>query len=299
MQSMTGFAAEAGAAEGRRWRWEARSVNARGLDLRLRLSDGSDLTEADLRPLVQKRLTRGSVQISLKFDGAAAPEGLVLNEAALDAALGAVERAAALAEARGLLLAPSTAADVAAMRGVLEPGAPPADDEALRAALLATFEATLDALLAARAGEGARLAAALSGQVDRIEALAAEAAAAHEAQGAAAASRIAERVAALMAASSEAGAAPDPDRLAQELALIAMKADVREELDRLSAHIAAARDLLAADGPVGRKLDFLTQEFNREVNTICAKSNSAALTQAGLEMKVVVDQLREQAQNVE
>ncbi|MEM8752543.1 MAG: YicC/YloC family endoribonuclease [Pseudomonadota bacterium] len=299
MQSMTGFAAEAGAAEGRRWRWEARSVNARGLDLRLRLSDGSDLTEADLRPLVQKRLTRGSVQISLKFDGAAAPEGLVLNEAALDAALGAVERAAALAEARGLLLAPSTAADVAAMRGVLEPGAPPADDEALRAALLATFEATLDALLAARAGEGARLAAALSGQVDRIEALAAEAAAAHEAQGAAAASRIAERVAALMAASSEAGAAPDPDRLAQELALIAMKADVREELDRLSAHIAAARDLLAADGPVGRKLDFLTQEFNREVNTICAKSNSAALTHAGLEMKVVVDQLREQAQNVE
>lgn len=299
MQSMTGFAAEAGAAEGRRWRWEAKSVNGRGLDLRFRLADGLDLAEPDLRPLAQKRLSRGNVQISLKLEGVSSAEGLVLNEDALAAVIDAMGRAADMAEAADARLAPATAADLIAVRGVMEPGAAAVDDAALKSALLESFAAMLDALIASRGAEGDRIGAVLIDQIDEIARLADEAAAAHEIQGEAAAERLKDRVTALIGAAAEAGARPDPDRLAQELALIAVKADVREELDRLAAHVDAARELLATAGPIGRKLDFLTQEFNREVNTICSKAASTELTRIGLALKVVVDQLREQAQNVE
>jgi uncharacterized protein (TIGR00255 family) len=150
-------------------------------------------------------------------------------------------------------------------------------------------------LAAARRAEGAALEAVLSGLLDEIAAAADAARAAHAAQGAAASDRLRARVAALQ----EAGAAPAPDRLAAELALLAVKSDVTEEIDRLDAHVAAARALLARDDAVGRELDFLTQEFNREANTLCSKADSAALTETGLALKVLIDRMREQAQNIE
>lgn len=296
MQSMTGFAAIAGEAEGRRWRWEAKSVNGRGLDLRFRLNDGFDLDEAALRARAGKRLSRGSVTVSLREESGAAGEAPRLNEAALAAVIEAARTAEVAAAAAGLALAPPTAAALLAHRGVMEMSATDAvDAEAVGAVLLADFDALIEALAASRAEEGARLHATVAGLIDRIEALSTAAAAAFAAQQEGAPARLAEKVAALL----DAGAETPPERLAQELALLAVKADIREELDRLTGHVAAARDLIAASGPVGRKLDFLTQEFNREANTLCSKSGSPELTQIGLDLKVVIDQLREQAQNVE
>lgn len=296
MQSMTGFAAVETEAAGRRWRWEAKSVNGRGLDLRFRLAEGAEGLEGALRAAAAKALSRGNVNIWLRADDIAATALPALNAEALNAAIAAAKTAEAMAADAGLHLAPATAGDLLRLRGVLEPAAAAEGDaEATAAALLEGFNDLIAALVAARREEGARTGAVIAGFVERIESLSAEAAAAFEAGRDDAAARLREKVAALL----DAGAETPPDRLAQELALLAVKADVREELDRLAGHVVAARDLLKAKGPVGRKLDFLTQEFNREANTLCSKATSAALTAVGLELKVVIDQLREQAQNVE
>ena len=296
MQSMTGFATEAGEYGGLRWRWEAKSVNGRGLDLRFRLAEGFEGLEADLRARAAKRLSRGNVSVFLRIEGREDAGALTLNEEALCAVIAAAARAEALADAAGLVLAPSTAAALVGVRGVMDAGAESGAlaDDALKAAA-ASFDALIAALAASRAAEGDRTADIFTRIVDEIERLTAAAARAHAAQEGGARARLAEKVAALL----DAQAPADPDRLAQELALIAVKADVSEELERLRAHIAAARDLIAAKGPVGRKLDFLTQEFNREANTLCSKSASAELTQIGLDLKVAIDQMREQAANVE
>ncbi len=294
MQSMTGFAALAAEAGGRAWRWEARSVNGRGLELRFRLAEGVDSLEPELRAEAAKRLARGNVTFSLRPDSAGGGAGAAVNPAALEAALAAVEAAEARADAGGLSLRPSSAAELLALPGVMETGAGPADVDAAPA-LKAGFGRLVAALAKARAEEGARLAETLAGHVSEIEALAEAAAAAFAAQREGAADRLAEKVAQLQAA----GAETPPERLAQELALLAVKADVSEELDRLRGHVAAARALLKETAPVGRKLDFLTQEFNREANTLCSKAASAALTAIGLELKVVIDRMREQAANVE
>lgn len=294
MKSMTGFAAGGGEASGRRWRWEIKSVNGRGLDLRFRLADTLAPDEAGLRALISRHLSRGSVTIQLWEDLSPQEGALQLNEAALKAVIAALGRAEAEADAAGLSLAPSCAADVLSIKGVMDKSSETAaPDDATIAAVLTSFEAAVASLVASREAEGTRQQATLSGLIDGIEALAAAAAAAFDDQQDGTARRLRAKVAEL----SEVDL--DPDRLAQEVALIAVKGDVREELDRLSTHIAAARDLLATKGPIGRKLDFLTQEFNREVNTLCSKSGSAELTRVGLEMKVIVDQVREQAQNVE
>ena len=297
MRSMTGFATEAGALGALRWRWEAKSVNGRGLDLRFRLPDGVEALEPRLRAAASARLSRGNVSIGLKVDSAGEAGALTVSEPALAAAVAAAGRAEALAAENGLHLAPSTAADIVAIRGVLEPASADAAFAAAETldALEASFAATLDGLAAARGAEGARVRETFVAILDEIERLVADAAGSHAAQEPAARARLKERVAALI----DAGAEIEPERLAQELALIAVKADVSEEIARLGAHVAAARDLLDADGPVGRKLDFLTQEFNREANTLCSKSASGALTQIGLDLKVAIDQMREQAQNVE
>ncbi|MEM7546847.1 MAG: YicC/YloC family endoribonuclease [Pseudomonadota bacterium] len=295
MQSMTGFATVEGASAARRWRWEAKSVNGRGLDLRFRIGDGLDQLEPDLRALAGKALSRGNVTFALRTDVEAEEGDLVLNRTALATAIDAARVGEEMAADAGLHLSPAGIADLLALRGVLEPGGPAAPEKDLPKAVKDSFMDLLAALSASRGGEGQRIGATFTRLVDEIEALTGRAEKAFEAQQAAAPVTLSARVEALTGA----GAEVEPDRLAQELALLAVKADIREEIDRIIVHVAAARDLIASDGPVGRKLDFLTQEFNREVNTLCSKSASAELTAIGLELKVVIDQMREQAQNIE
>jgi len=294
--SMTGYADGADAAEGIGWIWEARSVNGRGLDLRLRLPEGFEALDAAVRAAAAKALSRGSVTVGLRLARGGAAAAPRLNEAVLDAVVGAALVAAEAASRRGLDLAPMTAADLLAARGVLEADAvAPGEDGALLARVAAGLDGLFAALAAVRAGEGRALAAVIGGQLDRVAALVAAARETAAARAARSGELLRTRVEAVLAGT----AAVDEGRLAQELALLAVKADVTEELDRLEAHVVAARELLAAGGPVGRRLDFLMQEFNREVNTLCSKSGATDLTAIGLDLKVLVDQMREQAQNVE
>jgi uncharacterized protein (TIGR00255 family) len=295
LQSMTGFATQRGAGAGHAWLWEIRGVNAKGLDLRMRLPDWIDGLEPALRTSLQARVARGSIQVGLRLTAQGGEGALRLDAGAMAAALDALARVETEALARGMTLAPSRAADIVALRGVLTAEAPQTDAETLRAALMSDFAPALDAFCAMRAQEGARLHAVLSAQVDEIDALIDAAARSAGAREAAMRDRLAAQVARVLNETESL----DAGRLEQELALLAVKADVTEELDRLRAHVAAARDLLAADRPVGRKLDFLCQEFMREANTLCSKSNDAALTRAGLGLKTVIEQFREQIQNVE
>lgn len=295
MQSMTGFAAVSGTCGDRQWGWEAKSVNARGLDLKFRIGDTPEADEAVLRPLTAKSLKRGSVTVFLKETSKTEAGALALNEVALATVIDAAAKGEAAASDAGLTLSTPSVAELLAIRGVLEPASSATvDEDALKSALRETFSELVKTLAASRAEEGGRLKATISAQIDEIARLTAAAADAFDLQSDALPARLADKAAQVMQAGEV-----DPDRLAQELALIAVKGDVREELDRLETHIAAARDLIEESGPIGRKLDFLTQEFNREANTLCSKSGSAALTQIGLDLKVVIDQLREQAANVE
>ena len=295
LRSMTAFAAAKGAQDGFSWTWEMRSVNGKGLDLRLRVPDWVDGLEAGLRARAGKALGRGNVSLNLRLvrdDGAGA---LAVNAAQLEDVLTAMSEVENRAMARGVTLAPATAADLLGLRGVLESGAGEDDTTALCKTLLADFETVLAAFLDMRATEGRALAAVLTAQLDDIERLTDEAAQAAEARR----PEMEQAFKAALARVMETAETADEARIAQEMALIAVKADVTEELDRLRAHVAAARDLLAAGSPVGRKLDFLSQEFNREANTLCSKAQNKALTATGLELKTVIDQMREQVQNVE
>ncbi|MGE0232532.1 MAG: YicC/YloC family endoribonuclease [Flavobacteriaceae bacterium] len=287
--SMTGFAQEGGEAGNIRWRWEIRSVNGRGLDLRLRLPAGLDRLDAALRAAASTAIARGSITANLtveRDEGA----GLTINAAALQRAIDA-----ALSVRERIPDASITADGLLALRGVTETAEAGPLDEAHDATLIAGFERAIAALVEARRSEGGRIAAVLSGIVDQIEGLTRKA----EANPARSREAIAERLRLQLEQLVEAAPALEPQRLHQEAAVLATKADIREELDRLTAHIAAARQLLAEGGPVGRKLDFLTQEFNREANTLCSKANDASLTATGLALKAAIDQLREQVQNIE
>ena len=296
--SMTGFAARKGQGAGHGWGWDIRSVNGKGLDLRLRVPDWIDGLELALRGELGRALQRGSVALALKVardgmsDGA---EGLRVNPPALNAVLAALSVVEAAAMAQGVTLTQATAADVLAVRGVLDVSAADIDTGPLRAAILADLPALLAEFQAMRAAEGAALNGVITAQLDRIDALVShattEAAARRETQPAA----LREALTRVLANAE----GVDESRLAQELALIAVRNDVTEELDRLKAHIAAARALLADAGQVGRKFDFLMQEFMREANTLCSKAQSLALTQVGLDLKTTIDQMREQVQNVE
>ena len=294
-QSMTGFASRSGETAGLRWGWELRGVNGKGLELRLRLPDWIEGLEPLVRAAAQKALTRGNVQISLRVQGGGEDSAAELDEAVLTRILTAMAWIEGAAAGQGLVLSPSTSAQIVALRGVLNSNATPADVGPLREELMVAFGEALAEFGEMRRHEGAALAEILTGQLEEVEALVGQAAVAVEARK----DEQAERLRAQLARVLDPAHGFDEARLTQELALIAVKSDVTEELDRLTAHIGAARELLAAEGAVGRRLDFLMQEFNREANTLCSKSGSAALTQIGLTLKTVIDQMREQVQNVE
>ncbi len=290
---MTGFARADGEHQGLEWHWELRSVNGKGLDVRLRLPPGFDALEPAVREKSQKALKRGNIQASLQIARRETPSRIRINETVLEEVL---NLAASLR--RRLDAPPVTIEGLLQVRGILEVGETeaeePVEGERL-AALVASYETALSRLVEARREEGGRLAAILSAHFDSIANLTDEARANPSRTPEAIRARLAEQVARL------AGQSPplDPERLNQEAMLLAVKADIREEIDRLDAHVAQGRELVASGDAVGRRLDFLAQEFNREANTLCSKSNDAGLTRTGLELKTVIDQLREQVQNIE
>lgn len=289
--SMTGFARCQGDLQGHDWVWEIKSVNNRGLDLRCRLGQGNDALEPELRRRLGDHVTRGSISVGLVARRAAVAAPMRLNRAFL-AEMAAETRALA----DELALPPPGLDALMALPGAIEPEAEQEDAvEARHAAMLAGFDDAVSALCEARRQEGARLAEVLEALLVEIANGTEQAAASAEAQPAA----LRARLEAQLGEFAEAVPALSEERLAQEVALLAAKADIREEIDRLRAHVAAARELLAEGGAVGRRLDFLCQELNREANTLCSKSSDVALTAIGLDLKAAVDRLREQVQNVE
>ncbi len=293
VSSMTGYARAEGALDGAAWFWEARSVNSKGLDVRCRVPPGSDAIDAAARKAAAAVFARGGLSLSLQVDRGERQVALRINEAALEQVL-------ALRDALGDRVdpAPLRLDALIAVRGIAET-VEPAEDAAVAAArekaILATLADALDRLASARAEEGARLLLVLREHLETIGRLTAAAAATAEAQPAMLRQRFEQQVADLLEARIGVG----EDRLAQEAALLAAKADVREEVDRLASHIEAVRALLDEGGTVGRKLDFLCQELNREANTLCSKAADIALTRIGLDLKAAIEQFREQVQNVE
>lgn len=293
LQSMTGFGRAAADHAGAAIAWEVKSVNGKALEARLRLPAGFERLEQPVRQAIQKRFSRGNFQAALTLARPVLSVQPVVNEEFLKDLAGLAQR---LQEQYGA--APATADGLLALRGVLETPDGEEDEDAraaLDAAILAALCKALDALAAARRDEGAALGALLAGHIDAIEGLTLRAEADPSRQPETLRARLAAQVALLL----DTGAPLDEARLNMEAAFLATRADIREEIDRLKTHVASARALLAAGGPVGRKLDFLSQEFNRESNTLCSKSNAAPVTAIGLDLKVVVDQFREQIQNLE
>jgi uncharacterized protein (TIGR00255 family) len=290
---MTGFARADGLHGDTSWHWEARSVNGRNLDLRLRLPSGFEALEIKTRALAQEKLARGNCTISLWVKREGGQLEIRLNEAALRQAQAVAERAQDITGLKRPRLD-----TLLGMRGVVEAVEGEESEEAqsaLHHALLASLTAALDALVRARANEGERLQAVIEKQLAAIGTLVERTASAAARQPAAVAARLGEQIARLAAP----GSSLDPERLHQEALLLAAKADIQEELDRLRAHVAAAEELTRSDQPVGRKFEFLAQEFNREANTICSKAADIEISRTGLELKTVIDQLREQVQNIE
>jgi len=296
VNSMTGFAALKGAGHGARWAWEVRSVNARGLDLRLRLPDGLDDLETVLRKALGAKLARGNVTLGLRMQSDTGSSAATLDPDQLERLLAALKTVEMRAGEIDLHLTASSAADVLALRGALDGSDQGETDQV---ALLAALKAQINPLVAdfvgARADEGRALDVILAEQLARITALVAQATRAAQDRQA----QVADTLRANLKRVLDNSDGADETRVAQELAMLVVKADVAEEIDRLGAHIAAAHDLLAAKGAVGRKFDFLMQEFNREANTLCSKSGSTELTRIGIDLKTVIDQMREQVQNVE
>jgi uncharacterized protein (TIGR00255 family) len=293
LSSMTGFARSHGASGPYTFEWELKSVNAKGFDLRLRLPPGWDELEALAKKRAGELLSRGTVYANLNVKRANAASTVRINEDVLSS----IVRVAGELAGRIDAVAPSIDG-LLAIKGVIEvvePESNEEEDKAARAAATASFEQALGDLVQMRRREGTTLGQILGQRMDEIERLAKKAEAAPGRKPEAIRARLAEQVAALLEASDRF----DSDRLNQEALMIAAKADIREELDRIASHISQVREMIGKGGAVGRRLDFLAQEFNREVNTCCSKSNDLELTNTGLEMKNVVEQFREQVQNLE
>jgi uncharacterized protein (TIGR00255 family) len=293
LTSMTGFARAHGISGSYAWAWELKSVNGKGLDLRLRMPSGWDAIEAPVRARAAERLARGSIQAALTVDRSGVAPVVRINAGVLDAILTTLRQLAPRIDA-----GPPSLDGLLSLKGVMEVSDLEENEDERRAAetaAIAGFGEAVAALSEMRQSEGAALARILTSRLDEIAALAQRAEQAPGRRVEAIRARLAEQVAALLAQSDRF----DPDRLHQEAILLATKADGREELDRLAAHVAQARQLIGGSGAVGRRLDFLAQELNREANTLCAKANDVELTNIGLELKAAVEQFREQVQNVE
>ena len=292
---MTGFARAEGRTDRHTWTWEAKTVNGRTLDMRFRLPPGYDSIEAAARQLVAERLKRGSVAVALTLQAQAQPVSYRVNRGLLGELAGLVKEMEQAVEA-----APARLDGLLALKGVLEL-VEPVDDEAAKAAreaaLLNSLVIALDGLVTMRAQEGVKLATVLRGLLEQMTQHVAQARACAAAQPEALKTRLRDQVVAIL----EHVPTFPQDRLAQELAILITKGDIREELDRLDAHLGAARQLIEQGDPsgAGRRLDFLSQEFNREANTLCSKSNDVTLTRLGLDLKLAIDRFREQVQNVE
>ena len=293
LSSMTGFARRQGVAGPYGWAWEIRSVNAKGLDLRLRLPPGWDAVEGPVRASAAQILARGTVYGTLTVERQGVAPSVRINEPVLAAVLATVKGLAGRVDAAAPRLD-----GILSLKGVIEvidEDEREEDRRVAEAAVIAGFRATVAELAAMRRHEGEVLGQVLTQRVREIAVLAERAEAAPGRRPEAIKARIVEQVAMLLDASDRF----DPDRLHQEAILIASKADIREELDRLASHVAQVERLIAGGGPIGRRLDFLAQELNREANTLCSKSNDVELTNIGLELKSVVEQFREQVQNLE
>lgn len=293
LSSMTGFARSHGASGPYVFEWELKSVNAKGFDFRMRLPPGWDDIEPPVRKRAAELLARGTVYANLTVKRANALSTVRINEDVLNSVLKVAAEVAGKVDA----VAPSIDG-LLAIKGVIEvvePEADEAEDKAARAAVETAFAEALNSLIEMRKREGASLGAVLAQRLGELEGLARQAEAAPGRKPEAIKARLAEQIAALLDTSDRF----DADRLHQEAIMMATKADIREELDRIASHIAQSREILAKGGAVGRRLDFLAQEFNREVNTCCSKSIDLELTNAGLAMKNVVEQFREQVQNLE
>lgn len=293
LSSMTGFARSHGVCGSYAWSWELKSVNAKGLELRLRLPPGWDSIEVPVRARAAEKLSRGNVYANLTVNREGVTPVVRVNEPVLAAVLSAMNNLAGKVDA-----AKPTLDGVLGLKGVIEVLDEEESEEARQEAereIVAGFGQALAGLSEMRRHEGGALGAILSTKLDDIAALTARAEAAPGRTADAIRKRLADQVAALL----ETPGRFDSDRLHQEAILLATKADIREELDRLAAHVAQARKLISGGGAVGRRLDFLAQEFNRESNTLCSKSNDVELTNIGLELKSAVEQFREQIQNLE
>ncbi|HWB44112.1 MAG TPA: YicC/YloC family endoribonuclease, partial [Hyphomicrobiaceae bacterium] len=293
IRSMTGFARADGAAGPLSWHWEVRSVNGRGLDVRLRTPPGFEMLEQRVRDAVARRVARGSVSATLSVRRTTGEVQLRLNEAVLAQVLAALATVRKHTEA-----APPRAEALLNVKGVLEVSEPEDSEGEVaerHAAMLATFDTALEAMVRARTEEGSRLETIVREQLAAIEKLAATIAASPARSPEAIRRRLKEQMARLL----ETEAPLDEARLYQEAAMLATRADVEEELKRTAAHVQGARKLLESDEPVGRRFDFLAQEFNREANTLCSKSFDPDIVRMGLELKAVIDQMREQVQNIE
>ena len=293
LSSMTGFARADGHAAGLSWHWEIKSVNGKSLDIRLRLPTGLEALEIEARALAQSRFHRGSLQVNLVVSRESASD-IRIKEAALNSLV----KLAKFVQKKHKLRPPSVEG-LLALPGVLEQSEEPASEDNVAARnrlLLNTLAEAYDHLLTTRRQEGEKLRAVLLAQIDSLAALAAEARDSPERSP----ERIKARLQLQLDRLLDSGRSLDPDRLHQEALLLATRSDIQEELDRISAHVSASRQLLKdGPGPVGRKLDFLAQEFNREANTLCAKSQVQALSAIGLALKAIIDQMREQVQNIE
>jgi uncharacterized protein (TIGR00255 family) len=290
---MTGFARSGGQMDDVTWQWEVKSVNARGLDIRIRLAPGLEALEVPVRATVGERFSRGSFNINLTVTRQAAITRFTLNHDLLDQLLAVVR------DVEGQVKGASVQVDgLLRVRGILEAVEEVESDEhkaKREAAMTTSFTEALNAVAAARRDEGERLTAVLQGHVAQIAALAKQASSVAASQPGAIRDRLKAQMADLLAGAANLS----EERLAQEAAILAGKADVREEIDRLNAHVAQARDLIGDGRAVGRRLDFLSQEFNREANTLCSKAADIELTRVGLDLKAVIEQFREQVQNVE
>jgi len=293
LKSMTGFSRVEGEYEGVTWYWEIRSVNGRGLDVRSRLGQGMEVLDTRIRALLAKTLSRGNVNIVLNMQHINGSVAIRLNEAALAQVIKAVDRARELMDSP-----PARVEGVLGLKGVLEFQDIEESEDLITSRqehLILSFQSALEGLIASRKQEGQALADIIARQFDEIERLVTVVDSSASRRPEAIRERLKEQISRIVDSSRNL----DEERLYQEAVLLATRCDVEEELKRLEQHIAAGRSLLVSDGPVGRKLDFLAQEFNREANTLCSKSNDGDVTQAGVALKVVIDQMREQVQNIE